>query len=116
MRKDKYEMREIICTICLLLILLSGCSSVQTTATFRGQHIVVGQSSDSIENLLGQPDWACSARIAPFSLKVKKIDPWVNYGPYTIEWGYWGDPDSLLLWLEGNAVQAIWLVKSSRLK
>lgn len=109
-------MKRLLLPICLLLFILNGCSSAQATATFRNQHIVVGQSNDSIERLLGQPDWAVSYRIHPGSLKVRKIDPWISPGIFTIEWGYWDNPKSLLLWLEGDAVQAIWLVETSRIK
>ena len=103
-------------TMCLMLIFLAGCSSVQSHVTFRDQRIVVGQSNDSIEKLIGQPDWAISARLRPYSLKVKKIDMWISPGPYTIEWGYWDNPNTLMLWLEGNAVQGIWLVETYRIK
>ena len=108
--------RVVLFTICLSFFLLMGCSSVQTSVIFRDQRIVVGQSTDSIENLLGQPDSAVSARFGSSTMKVSKIDPWITRGLYTIEWVYWDNPKSLLLWLEGNAVQGIWLVETSRIK
>ncbi len=110
------DITEILLTLLLGAILVAGCSSVQSTVTFRDQKIVVGQSTDSIEKLLGQPDLATSARLRPWHLKVKKIDPWIIEGRYTIEWVYWDNPESLLLWLEGNAVQGIWLAETKRLK
>jgi len=108
--------RLILISLLLGALLVAGCSSVQSTVTFRDQKIVVGQSTDSIEKLLGQPDLATSARINCWNLKVSKIDPWVSFGRFTIEWVYWDNPESLLLWLEGNAVQGIWLAETKRLK
>ena len=104
--------------IVIVSMLFAGCSSVQTSARFRGQMISVGQSTDSIENLLGQPDEATSARFDPFwsNMKVLKIDSWIRPGNYTIEWVYWDDPQSLLLWLEGNSVQGIWLADTNRIR
>lgn len=95
---------------------MAGCSSVQSTVTFRNQTIAVGQSTDSVEKLLGQPDVATSRRINPWGLKASKIDPWISPGTFTIEWVYWEYPNSLLLWLEGNSVQAIWLADTAKLK
>ena len=107
---------RILLTLLLAAMLVAGCSSVQSAATFRNQRISVGQSTDSVEKLLGQPDLANSARLNPWNLKVSKIDPWISAGRFTIEWVYWDNPNSLLLWLEGNAVQGIWLAETSRIK
>ena len=107
---------KILVILLLGAMLVTGCSSVQSTVTFRDQKIVVGQSSDSVERLLGQPDLANSARLNYWNLKVSKIDPWISPGRFTIEWVYWDNPESLLLWLEGNAVQGIWLAETSRIK
>lgn len=110
-------MRRICFFIILLgLFLFSGCSSVQSSVTFRNKTISVGQSTDSVENLLGQPDLANSARLNYWNMKVSKIDPWISAGRFTIEWVYWDNPKTLLLWLEGNAVQGIWLAETSRIK
>ena len=106
----------ILVTMLSAAMLVAGCSSVQSTVFFRDQRISVGQSSDSVERLLGQPDLANSARLNPWNMKVSKIDPWISSGRFTIEWVYWDYPDSLLLWLEGNAVQGIWLAETSRIK
>jgi len=107
---------RILVTLLLGAMLIAGCSSVQSTVAFRDQTISVGQSTDSVEKLLGQPDLANSARINRWNMKVPKIDPWVATGHFTIEWVYWDKPESLLLWLEGNAVQGIWLAETSRIK
>jgi len=106
----------ILSTMLLGVMLVAGCSSVQSRVIFRDKTIAVGQSNDSVESLLGQPDWAVNARLDSSSLKVKKIDPWIYPGRFTIEWVYWDNPESLLLWLEGNAVQGIWLAETSRIK
>jgi len=107
---------KILVTLLLGAMLFAGCSSVQSTVNFRNHRISVGQSTDSVERLLGQPDLANSARLNPWNLKVSKIDPWISAGRFTIEWVYWDKPESLLLWLEGNAVQGIWLAETSRIK
>lgn len=48
-----------------LITAVTGCthSSIQTMADFRGQRIIAGQSVDSVESHLGQPDWALNSQI-----------------------------------------------------
>jgi hypothetical protein len=97
-----------------ILIFVSGCSSAQTITTFRGKTIFAGQSNDSVEKALGQPDWALNAQIRKYDFKANKIDFGIYPGSITIEWGYWDQPKTLIIWLEGNSVRAIWLADTSK--
>lgn len=97
------------------ICLLAGCSSAVSMADFRGQRIMVGQSVDSVESHLGQPDWALNRQIN-IQLVANRIDWGVAPGHYTIEWGYCDDPKSLILWIEGNNVRAIWLSDRDKLQ
>lgn len=86
--------------------------SSQSVATFQGQRITIGQSNDSVEERLGSADWAATS----YRMKMGKFFTGYTAGRYTIEWGYWGNPKSLVLWLDNGTVYAIWLVETSRLR
>ena len=106
-------MKRVMLTICLVLILLvSGCVSSQSTAMFRGQRIVIGQSNDAVEEHLGPPDWAAMN----YNMEMTKHFTGYTYGPRTVEWGYRDSPKSLVLWFEHGTLYVIWLIETNLLK
>ena len=106
-------MKSVILIISLMLFLLvSGCVSSQSTAMFRGQRIVIGQSNDAVEERLGSPDWAAMN----YRMEMAKHFTGYAYGPYTVEWGYRDNPKSLVLWFEHGTLYVIWLIETNRLK
>jgi len=106
----------------------SGCSSSSSMATFRGQKIFAGQSSDSVEKNLGEPDRVAQARWDwfwgwvwdPFS-QAKHVNPWTSNPPVypqtsIVEWTYIDPDTSLILWLNSGTVGQIWIVDPSKIR
>lgn len=115
--------RLAIMTVLILIALLSGCSTTIPQANFQGQRIFLGQSNDSIEKILGNPDIVTSTTGAGMMLFdsrlcAQKIDPWFRRSDYiiTIEWIYLDEPQSLIIWFMRGTVQALWLVDTTECK
>lgn len=105
-------MKKVVCIVCIVLFVLSGCMQSQTVAVFRGKRIVVGQSNDSVEKQMGSPDWVA------MNFRMQMARHWTGwtYSPQTIEWGYRDSFKSLVLWFEHGTVYVIWLVENSKLQ
>jgi len=105
-------MKKKMCMVCIMLFVASGCMPAQTVANFRGKRIVVGQSNDSVEKQLGQPDWVATG------YRMKMAQHFTGYSPgtQTIEWGYRDEMLSLVLWLDYGMVRALWHMETSKLK
>jgi len=102
-------MKKIILAICLLFIISTvGCHTPLSITNWKGQRIFVGQSNDSVERSLGPPDKAGR----PF----QQIGQTASPGMYTIEWIYWGHPESLRLWFDSGELVAIWMTKTSEIR
>lgn len=102
-------MKRVIYIICLLFIVsASGCASPLSMTNWKGQRIFVGQSNDSVERLLGPPDRAGR----PF----QQIGQLAAPGMYTIEWIYWGQPESLRLWFDFGELRVIWLTDTNEIR
>lgn len=82
------------------------------TVVFQGHRVTIGQSTASIESLLGHPDRISNR---PW-LRVYKIGSWVFPGYQTLEWVYFGETYSLVLWFDTDEVQIIWLAETSWLE
>jgi len=94
------------------MLVLSGCMPGQTVANFRGKRIVVGQSNDSVQEQLGTPDWAAmNYRM----VMAGHFTGW-TYSSKTIEWVYWDNPKSLVLWFEHGTIYVIWHVETKKIR
>jgi len=105
-------MKTVMCIVCLMLFVSSGCMPGQTVANFRGKRIVVGQSNDSVEKQLGQPDWVATG----YRMKMAQHFTGYTAGTHTIEWIYRDKVMSLVLWLDYGMVRALWRIETSKLK
>lgn len=104
--------KNLLLTFCLI-VFLTGCQPPpQSSVVFHGKHVVIGQTSESVEKLLGPPH---EANKRPY-LKAYKVGSMISPGFYTTEWIYWSQPKSLCLWLDNNVVQAIWHENTEWLK
>ena len=110
-----------------MLIGAEGCSTAISRANFQGQVICSGQSADSVEKCLGQPDRVASCRYDWFwgymwSPKSKAMDHdhWVTISTAEViggnisEWVFFDrfSPESLVLWLKSGTVDRMWLTGS----
>lgn len=106
-----------------MLIGVSGCSTALSRAKFQGHTICSGQSADSVEKRLGDPDRVASCRYDWFwgyvwtpSSKAMACDPRATISTAEIiggnisEWMYLGGRQSnLIMWLKSGVVDRIWI-------
>lgn len=103
--------------ICLTGILFTaGCSGPMAgtqIVKFENKRIYQGQTIESVERSLGQPDIVSRG---PFTKNMWAGGEMMLPGMTAIEWVYFRSPNSLILWIEDNYVAQVGIAPARQIK